>query len=76
MAVVLAGGVGAGLALGWVGAGLAAERVARAEGTPVAVGPGLDEVVLAGAVLLAGLLAAAVPALVSSRAGPGAELKR
>lgn len=76
LAVVLGGGVAAGLALGWIGAALAGDAVARSAGTPVAVSPGLDEVALAGAVLLAGLVAAAVPALLSSRAGPGAELKR
>ena len=76
MAVVLAGGVASGLVLGWAGAGAAAGAVARSVGTPVAVRPGWEEAALAGAVLLAGLVAAAVPALLSFRDEPGAELKR
>lgn len=76
MAAVLAGGASAGLALGWAGAWAAASAVARSVGTPVLVWPGWEDAGVAGAVLLAGLAAAAVPALLSFRVALGDELKR
>ncbi len=76
MAVLLAGGVLAGLALGWGVAALAGSLFGQSAGIPIIVRPGIEEAVLAGLILVAGLLAAALPALTGFRTALGSELKR
>ena len=75
LGAVLAVGVVAGIALGWAGAAAAGAALGRSAGVQVAVTLGWGDAGLALAVLAGGLLAAAVPALVGSRASLGRALK-
>lgn len=76
LGAVLAVGVVAGTGLGWAVAGVAGSSLGRTAGFTVGVSLGWVEIRLAGAVLLGGLLAAAIPAALSLRGSPGAALKR
>ena len=75
LGTILAAAVVLGTLLGWVAARIAATVLGRAAGLSMTVSLGWDEVMLAGAILAAGLVAAAAPALLGLRAAPGALLK-
>lgn len=76
LALVLLGGVAVGLGFGWLGGWMAADALGRHARVAVTVAPGWDEVLLALAVLVAGMLGALLPALVVWRRPPGEALKR
>ncbi len=76
LGVVLTAGVASGLALGWLGARIAAGPVGRAGGLTVLPVLGRPELLLAAAVLMGGLVAAAIPAMLGARGSVGAALKR
>ena len=76
LGVVLVGGVLGGAALGWLGALAAAGPAGRGAGLRLHPVPGQPELLLAVAVLLGGLTAAALPAVLASRGSVGAALKR
>lgn len=75
MAVVLGLGVFAGLPLGWLSARLLAGEVGRNARLSVPVQPDLSDALLAAAVLMAGLVAALLPAMAAWRQPPGQALK-
>lgn len=75
LGTVLVAGVAGGVALGWLGAQVAAGPLGRAGGIAVHPMLGWPELTLALAVLAGGLIAAAVPALLGARAPAGAGLK-
>ncbi|HYZ61274.1 MAG TPA: ABC transporter permease [Acetobacteraceae bacterium] len=75
LGTILAVAVVLGTGLGWLAARIAASVLGRAAGLSVSVSLGWNEVRLSAAILAAGLIAAAAPALVGLRAAPGALLK-
>ena len=76
LGAVLAAGVVGGLALGWLGAQIAAGPIGRAGGLTLSPSLARPELVLALAVLAGGLIAAALPALLAARTPIGVGLKR
>ena len=76
LGVVLVAGVAGGVLLGWVGAQLAAGPAGYASGLALHPVLGRAELNLALAVLVGGLIAAGLPAVLASRASPGEALKR
>ncbi|GAC1340724.1 MAG: FtsX-like permease family protein [Acetobacteraceae bacterium] len=75
LGAILAGAVAVGTGLGCAGAQIAGSMLGRAAGLSVTVSLGWGEIALSLAILVAGLVAATLPALVGLKASPGALLK-